>query len=151
MSDDTTYAEVGKSKKKRVEGPEPQPRQLPANSTYAVVDSNMKSKPTPNEINDNTYDTVALDNLYYNTTVHSVSVGDPGLYDSASAPAYSKLERCQVPQPVHVQKAVPKEPSASGSPMNYEFSRLNYQQDKILPPEKKKRRESHLAGCYHVW
>ena len=135
---DATYAEVDKSKKKRVKnGPKPQPRQLPANSTYAVVDSNMKSRPAPNEINDNTYDAVAPDNLYYNTTVHSVSVEDPALYDSASAPAYSKLERGQIPQPVPVTKAAP-EPSTSGSPTNYEFSRLNYQQDKILPPEKKK-------------
>ena len=97
MSDNiaNTYAVVDKSKKTskdKKESSSPIPE--PAVDMYAVVDKTKNSKPVDDQ---NTYDAVTSDNLYYNT-VDNTTTEDAIVYDSASGPTYSQLDSNQVPK-----------------------------------------------------
>ena len=97
MSDNiaNTYAVVDKSKKtskNKNESFSPIPE--PAVNMYAVVDKTKNSKPVDDQ---NTYDAVTSDKLYYNTVDNSTTE-DAIVYDSASGPTYSQLDSNQVPK-----------------------------------------------------
>ena len=126
-----TYAVVDKSKKtsKNKNRPFPQepPSHDPVMDVYAVVDKTSKSKPVPQSVDDqNTYDAVAPDNLYYNT-VTNTTTEDAEVYDSASAPTYSQLDRNQVPPSIPFQGGIPM--VQCNSRPRYEFASLRKQED----------------------
>ena len=126
-----TYAVVDKSKKtsKNKNRPFPQepPSHDPVMDVYAVVDKTKKSEPVPQSVDDqNTYDAVASDNLYYNT-VANTTTEDAEVYDSASAPTYSQLDRNQVPPSIPFQGRIPMEQCNSRS--RYEFASVSKQED----------------------
>ena len=70
-----TYAVVDKSMKtKNKNGPSSQvpPSRDPSMDMYAVVDKTKKSKPAPQSVDDqDTYDAVTSDHLYYNTVANA--------------------------------------------------------------------------------
>ena len=111
-----TYAVVDKSKKtKNKNGPFPQEHSShdPVMDLYAVVDKTKKSKPKPQSVND-MYDAV--------------------VYDSASGPTYSQLDRNQVLQSTPFQ-SVAKAQFSSGSLS--EPAHLRKKQDPDHPKEEK--------------
>ena len=96
MSDNIadTYAVVDKSKKTNKNKNESfNPIPEPAVNMYAEVDKTKKSKPVDDQ---NTYDAVTSDKLYYNTVDNSTTE-DAIVYDSASGPTYSQLDSNQEP------------------------------------------------------
>ena len=90
-----TYAVVDKSKKTNKNKNETSSHVLePAVNVYAVVDKRKNAKPVDDQ---NTYDAVTSDKLYYNT-VDNTTTEDAIVYDSASGPTYSQLDSNQVPK-----------------------------------------------------
>ena len=107
-----TYAVVDKSKKtnntmKASHQPPFSPD--PVADLYSVVDKSNKSKPDPTTLTEDTYEAVPAENLYYNT-VAAATDESTALYDSASAPTYSKLDHPQV-NSVVVKRNLPKKQS----------------------------------------
>ena len=83
--------------------------------TYAEVDQTKQSNQVAQSVdNQNTYDAVAPDNLYYNTVDNSTTE-DATVYDLTSAPTYSQLDSNQLPRSIHSQRILSMEKISSVS------------------------------------
>ena len=127
-----TYAVVDKSKKTKSRNKAS--TQLPLNPVadlYSVVDKSHKSKPDSTTLTEDTYEAVPAENLYYNTVVAATDES-AALYDSASAPTYSKLDHIQVPLAV-VDNTVPKKQTLVAAEAKH-IKKLDRQQKKNTLP-----------------
>ena len=82
---------------------------------YAEVDGTKKFNHVAQRVDDkNTHDAVTSDNFYYNTVTNS-STEDYDMYDSASAPTYSQLDRNKVPHSIPSQNIISTGKTSSAS------------------------------------
>ena len=136
-----TYAVVDKSKKTKSRNIASTHLPLnPVADLYSVVDKSHKSKPDSTTLTEDTYEAVPAENLYYNT-VAAATDESAALYDSASAPTYSKLDHIQVPLAV-VDNTVPKKQTLAAAEAKH-----NKKQDK---KEKKNTSTCCVIACFTV-
>ena len=125
-----TYAVVDKSKKTNntmKASHQPPFSQDPVADLYSVVDKSSKSKPDPTTLTEDTYEAVPTENLYYNT-VAAATDESAALYDSASAPTYSKLDQTQVPLAV-VDSTIPKKQTLAAAEAKHNKKQHRQQKD----------------------
>ena len=145
MSD--TYAVVDKSKKtnntmKASNQPPFSPD--PVADLYSVVDKSNKSKPDPTTLTEDTYEAVPTENLYYNT-VAAATDESAALYDSASAPTYSKLDHTQVNSAVVRNNFPMKQTPVKADPSPGEKHKIEQN-----TKQKKSRQPVCLLACFTV-
>ena len=142
-----TYAVVDKSKKtnntmKASHQPPFSPD--PVADLYSVVDKSNKSKPYPTTLTEDTYEALPPENLYYNT-VAAATDESAALYDSASAPTYSKLDHTQVNSAVVKNYFPMKQTPVKADPSPGEEHKIEQNRK-----QKKSRQLVCLLACFTV-
>ena len=129
-----TYAVVDKSRKTKSRNKASTQLPLdpdPVADLYAVVDKSNKSKPDPTTLTEDTYEAVPAENLYYNT-VAAATDESAALYDSASAPTYSKLDHTHMPLTV-VDSTIPMKQTLAAAEAKHD-KKLDRKQKESIPP-----------------
>ena len=129
-----TYAVVDKSKKTKSRNKASTQLPLdqdPVADLYSVVDKSHKSKPDRTTLTEDTYEAVPAENLYYNA-VAAATDESTALYDTASAPTYSKLDHTQVPLTV-VDVAIPKKQTLAAAEAKHNQEQDRKQRNNTSP------------------
>ena len=105
--------------------------QDPVADLYSVVDKSNKSKPDPTTLTEDTYEIVPTENVCYNP-VAATTDESAALYDSASAPTYSKLDHTHVPLTV-VDSTIPKKQTLAAAEAKHDKEQDRQQKDNKLP------------------
>ena len=144
-----TYAVVDKSKKtnnimKASHQPPFSPD--PVADLYSVVDKSNKSKLDHTTLTEDTYEAVPAENLYYNA-VAAATGESAALYDSASAPTYSKLDHITQVHSSVVKNTFPKKQTPYKANLCSVEEKHKLEQNKKL---KKRRKPVCLLACFTV-
>ena len=129
-----TYAVVDKSKKTKSRNKASTQLPLdqdPVADLYSVVNKRNKSKPDPTTLTEDTYEAVPAEKLYYNN-VAAATDESAALYNSASAPTYSKLDQTQVPLAV-VDNTIPKKQTLAAAEAKHDKEQDRKQKENISP------------------
>ena len=140
-----TYAVVDKSKKtnrRNKTSSQPPISPDPLADLYSVVDKSHKSKPAPTTTED-PYEGVPNENPYY-INVAATTNESAALYDSASAPTYSKLDHTQVHSAVVVNNTFQQ------APVEDNLSAGEETNGKELEKEKRNKKPVWMPVCFTV-